>query len=93
MLMYQKQLSRRLITSATANDDYEQMIIGKLKSAHGFEYCQKLTRMMQDIHTSKDVNSDFKEYCAEKSVALPLDFSIMVLGTGAWPLEQKASGI
>lgn len=58
---YSKMLSNRLIKETSASEDAESSMIGKLKDACGFEYTTKLHRMFQDIQTSRDTNSQFKD--------------------------------
>ncbi|GAA5919879.1 hypothetical protein JCM1841_002089 [Sporobolomyces salmonicolor] len=86
---YSKMLANRLIRESSASDDAESSMIGKLKDACGFEYTSKLQRMFQDISINKDTNAQFKEKMAQTHDAseLTVDFSILVLGTSAWPLS------
>jgi len=87
MMVYSKLLSRRLINDQSASEDAEGIMISKLKSAQGFEYCMKLQRMIQDMAVSKDINTQFQADCDDKKVKLPTNFQIFVLATGSWPLQ------
>ena len=87
MLVYKKLLSKRFIGDSSGNDDFEAAMINKLKAAQGFEYTSSLQRMVQDIATSKDINTAFKEWCDQNDEKVALDLSISVLATGTWPLQ------
>jgi cullin 1 len=91
MLVYKKLLSKRLISDQSGNDDFEAAMINKLKTAQGFEYTSSLQRMVQDIATSKDINSAFKDWCEQNNEKVSLDLSISVLATGTWPLQPAAT--
>jgi len=57
-----------------------------------FEYTSKLQRMFTDITLSTDINEKFKGYLKDKQLDLGrVDFNIMVLTTGSWPLQQQTS--
>eukprot|EP01094_Clydonella_sp_ATCC50884_P019754 TRINITY_DN3932_c0_g1_i2.p1 TRINITY_DN3932_c0_g1~~TRINITY_DN3932_c0_g1_i2.p1 ORF type:complete len:758 (-),score=242.09 TRINITY_DN3932_c0_g1_i2:202-2475(-) len=89
MSFYSKRLAHRLINNTFASEDLERIMIEKLKSACGFEYTAKLQRMFQDISLSRDINEDFREHAAKPAV----DFSMLVLTTGSWPLAPAQSAI
>lgn len=84
---YSKMLAKRLVNHTSASDDAEAMMISKLKQTCGYEYTVKLQRMFQDIGVSKDLNSNFKEYLANKNVTTEIDFGIEVLSSGSWPFQ------
>ncbi|GAA6059887.1 hypothetical protein JCM10212_005270 [Sporobolomyces blumeae] len=90
---YSKMLAMRLIRETSASDDAESSMIGKLKDACGFEYTSKLQRMFQDISINKDTNAQFKEKMQQThdEADLTVDFSILVLGTSAWPLSAPST--
>jgi cullin 1 len=58
---YSKMLAKRLIQGTSASEEMEGQMIGKLKSACGFEYVSKLSRMFTDISLSRDLMEQFKE--------------------------------
>jgi len=85
-------LARRLIQSLSVSDDAEGIMISGLKQACGFEYTSKLQRMFTDITLSGDINEKFKEFLRNKSLELgKVDFNIMVLTAGSWPLQTQSS--
>ncbi|CAI9721271.1 cullin-1 [Octopus vulgaris] len=88
---YSKKLAKRLVLHTSASDDAEASMISKLKQACGFEYTSKLQRMFQDIGVSKDLNERFKKYLQASSQPLDIDFSIQVLTSGSWPIQQAGS--
>jgi len=86
MNYYSKLLAKRLIYSTSASDDMERLMVGKLKSACGYEYTSKLQRMFTDMSLSRDLNDLFKN-----GQNLNVDFSILVLATGSWPLQPPST--
>ncbi|XP_019851014.1 PREDICTED: cullin-1 isoform X2 [Amphimedon queenslandica] len=89
---YSKMLAKRLVQQISASDDAEASMISKLKQACGFEYTSKLQRMFQDMSLSKDLNDKFRQHLSAGDSALDsVDFSIMVLSSGAWPFTQGPS--
>ncbi|KAK6495673.1 hypothetical protein TWF481_002721 [Arthrobotrys musiformis] len=88
---YSEMLAKRLIRAASASQDAETSMIGKLKFMCGFEYTNKLQRMFQDMQTSKDLNDSYKEWMNDnldkESLKMATDFSIQVLSTSFWPLK------
>ena len=42
-------LAKRIIQNQSASDDFESLMISKLKQACGYEYTSKLQRMLQVI--------------------------------------------
>lgn len=91
MTFYSKNLANRLIQGTSASEDSEGSMIGKLKSACGFEYTSKLQRMFTDITVSRDLDDLFKQYANVKKVELHCEFSVLVLATGSWPLQPPTT--
>lgn len=89
---YSRMLAKRLVGGLSASEDAETNMIGKLKEACGFEYTNKLQRMFQDMQTSKDLNTAYKDHRAtleeERSA---IDATFQVLGTGFWPLTAPTT--
>jgi cullin 1 len=90
---YSKNLAKRLIHGASASEDLEGTMIGKLKSACGYEYTSKLQRMFTDMATSRDLLERFKNYLEDSSqtTSVGLDFNVLVLATGSWPLQPPST--
>ncbi|TNY17266.1 Cullin-domain-containing protein [Rhodotorula diobovata] len=90
---YSRMLSSRLIKETSASEDAESSMIGKLKDACGFEYTSKLQRMFQDIQTSRDTNSQFKDKMQQTHDAseLKIDFQVQVLSTASWPITAPST--
>lgn len=88
---YSRTLAKRLVHTSSVSDDAEMSMISKLKEACGFEYTNKLQRMFQDIQTSKDLNSSYREWydklLQDGGEKRAVDSSYQVLGTGFWPLN------
>jgi len=88
---YSKMLAKRLIHATSASEDLEGVMIGKLKSTCGYEYTSKLQRMFTDMSLSRDLLDRFKNHVDEKQASLGVDFSILVLATGSWPLQPPTT--
>lgn len=85
---YAKLLARRLILGISVSDDAERTMISGLKAVCGFEYVNKLTRMLTDITLSLDMNDTFREHMKANVQSVgKLDFSVIVLTAGSWPLQ------
>ncbi|CAI2161539.1 18874_t:CDS:10 [Funneliformis geosporum] len=85
---YSRMLAKRLIYGNSASEEAEMNMISRLKSACGVEYTSKLQRMFTDITISADVNKDFSDFLKKNPMNIGVDFSILVLTAGAWPLTQ-----
>ncbi|KDN52065.1 Cullin-domain-containing protein [Tilletiaria anomala UBC 951] len=93
---YTKNLARRLVHQQSASDDAELNMITKLKDACGYEYTSGLQRMFQDVNISKELNEEFKDLLGhrqEDAPANPIDFSVMVLTSGSWPMQPPTTKI
>ncbi|ORX47764.1 Cullin-domain-containing protein [Hesseltinella vesiculosa] len=88
---YSKMLAKRLVNGTSASDDAEGSMISKLKEACGFEYTSKLQRMLTDMSLSKEMNDNFKEVLQHHEDTNHVDFSMLVLGAGSWPLSAPST--
>jgi len=88
---YSKMLAKRLIHGTSASEDLEGTMIGKLKSTCGYEYTSKLQRMFTDMSLSRDLLERFKTHAEDKNLNLNIDFSVLVLATGSWPLQPPST--
>jgi len=84
-------LAKRLIHGTSASEDLEGTMIGKLKSTCGYEYTSKLQRMFTDMSLSRDLLERFKSHVEDKGLDLGVDFSVLVLATGSWPLQPPST--
>ncbi|KAJ8662605.1 hypothetical protein O0I10_001567 [Lichtheimia ornata] len=86
---YSRLLAKRLVNGTSASDDAEGSMISKLKEACGFEYTSKLQRMLTDMSLSKELNEQFKDLVQQSynTGGSNVDFNILVLGAGQWPLQ------
>ncbi|KAK4888093.1 hypothetical protein LTR28_003015, partial [Elasticomyces elasticus] len=93
---YSQMLAKRLVLGTSVSEDAETNMIGKLKDASGFEYTNKLQRMLQDMQTSKDLNSTYSDWrnenLEESDRKAAVDASYSILGTGFWPLMPASTG-
>jgi len=95
---YSKMLAKRLIHGTSASEDLEGVMIGKLKSTCGYEYTSKLQRMFTDMSLSRELLDRFKSHLEAtnqgadiNSLLGGVDFSVMVLATGSWPLQPPST--
>lgn len=88
---YAKMLAKRLIHGSSASEYLESQMINKLKQNCGFEYTSKLARMFSDISVSKELLEKF-DNSRQKQKGSDIDFNIMVLATGSWPLQPPTTG-
>lgn len=89
---YSRMLAKRLVGGQSSSEDAETNMIGKLKEQCGFEYTNKLQRMFQDMQTSKDLNTAYKQH--KESVGIGkegMDATFQVLGNGFWPLTAPTT--
>jgi len=92
---YSRQLAKRLVHGGSASEDAETSMISKLKEACGYEYTNKLQRMFQDIQTSKDLNSAYKDFennvLEGDDLKNAVDSNYHILGTSFWPLSPPST--
>eukprot|EP01121_Diplochlamys_sp_Union-15-3_P009627 TRINITY_DN2624_c0_g3_i1.p1 TRINITY_DN2624_c0_g3~~TRINITY_DN2624_c0_g3_i1.p1 ORF type:complete len:772 (-),score=134.47 TRINITY_DN2624_c0_g3_i1:29-2344(-) len=86
---YSKMLAKRLIHSTSASEYLEGQMISRLKQNCGYEYTSKLARMFNDMSLSRELQERFKNSLGSKDVAV--DFSVLVLATGSWPLQPPST--
>ena len=87
-LLYWKQLSKRLVGNLSYSDDAEASMISKLKDSCGWEYTEKLQSMINDVATSKDTSTRFKE-SFDEDTSLDFDFTVKILCNRKWPLQSN----
>ncbi|CAJ0597989.1 unnamed protein product [Cylicocyclus nassatus] len=82
---YTKMFSKRLISETSASEEAEVSLINKLKQMCGFEYTNRLSKMINDTQISKDSCAEFRDYLANQNVDLGIDFNMLILSSGSWP--------
>ncbi|EDO49091.1 predicted protein [Nematostella vectensis] len=87
---YSKMLAKRLIHNLSISMDAEEAMISRLKHACGYEYTNRLHWMFTDMSISSDLNSSFSDFLATAQVNMGINFSLLVLQSGAWPLGQTS---
>ncbi|KAI3384944.1 hypothetical protein SNEBB_005120 [Seison nebaliae] len=85
MSTYMKAMEKRLIFGQTIWDDAEEEFIKRLKETCGFEYTQKIARMLNDKKTSETLDVDFKKE-HRKDLPIP-NFMCYVLSSNSWSLQ------
>ncbi|KAL5524713.1 CDC53_2 [Sanghuangporus sanghuang] len=85
---YSHKLSKRLLHDVSVSNEAESSMISRLKEVCGFEYTQKLERMLTDSSLSNDLTEAFRQKMViSHPVDSDLTFTIQVLGTNVWPLR------
>ncbi|KAE9415044.1 hypothetical protein Angca_008267 [Angiostrongylus cantonensis] len=82
---YTKMFSKRLISETSASEEAEVSLINKLKQMCGFEYTNRLSKMINDTQISKDSCCEFRDYLNSRKIDLRMDFSMLILSSGSWP--------
>ena len=83
---YKQHLAKRLLNGKSYSDDAERSLLGKLKVECGYQFTSKLESMFNDIRTSRETMSQFKNWLEEKEISVGVDLNVQVLTTGAWPI-------
>ncbi|KAI8811084.1 Cullin [Cladochytrium replicatum] len=87
---YSRLLAKRLIFGTSLSDDAESGMISRLKAACGVEYTSKLQRMFTDVAVSHDLQKRFRTSMESRGAKMSVDFSVMVLTAGSWPLSASS---
>uniref|UniRef100_A0A158P8A9 CULLIN_2 domain-containing protein n=1 Tax=Angiostrongylus cantonensis TaxID=6313 RepID=A0A158P8A9_ANGCA len=77
---YTKMFSKRLISETSASEEAEVSLINKLKQMCGFEYTNRLSKMINDTQISKVCH-----FISNRKIDLRMDFSMLILSSGSWP--------
>eukprot|EP00968_Pinguiococcus_pyrenoidosus_P001081 scaffold48_cov311-Pinguiococcus_pyrenoidosus.AAC.276 len=76
--IYRNQLSKRLLYQRSASDDWERMMISKLKLTCGAQFTGKMEGMLNDLSIGDDQRAKFDIYLQDKSIEAELEFSVQV---------------
>ena len=92
---YKQHLAKRLLAGSSFSDDAERSLIVKLKTECGYQFTSKLESMFTDMKTSADTMASYRERQLEAGGEGPegggVDISVLVLTTGAWPMQSGAA--
>ncbi|CAF3953992.1 unnamed protein product [Rotaria sordida] len=83
--LYQKLLSKRLLHQLIILNEYEGLIISKLKQIYTYEYTTTVERMYQDIIISKTLMSEYEKFCKNPHLTDLVNFSAIILNSKSWP--------
>lgn len=85
-----KLLAKRLIYGLSHSMDAEEVVINRLRQICGYEFTNKLQKMFSDMKLNVDLNNKFSASLTEGQtpVDLGVNFSMLVLQAGAWPITQ-----
>uniref|UniRef100_A0A6B2L5C9 Cullin family profile domain-containing protein n=1 Tax=Arcella intermedia TaxID=1963864 RepID=A0A6B2L5C9_9EUKA len=86
---YSRYLAKRLINECSTSEEAEKAMISGLREVCGYEYTIKLQRMFNDMGTSNEVDSKFKDHLTQNNLSFGIEFEVMVLTSGSWPIFSK----
>lgn len=88
-IWYRRCLSKRLLfnNSSPEDEENEELIIQRLKTANSVEYTNKITNMFNDIRVSKNLGVAYKDLVSKKSIDSKEcvgDLEPKILDTASW---------
>ena len=94
--VYATELATRLLNKTSISQEYEELMIQKLKVECGANQVGKMTQMFRDIQLSKDMQADFQHHVElfrdkeaddykSGNYIKGVEFNIEVLTSGTWP--------
>ena len=88
-IWYRRCLSKRLLfnNSSPEDEENEELIIQRLKTANSVEYTNKITNMFNDIRVSKNLGVAYKDLVSKKSIdskEFVGDLEPKILDTASW---------
>ena len=90
---YKKHLSRRLLMKRSVSMDAERQMISKMKLAVGNAFTTRIEKMFQDMNTSTELTSSYKQYVTSLGDPDPkrAELDVSVLTSTMWPYETMMS--
>ncbi|KAH3672368.1 hypothetical protein WICPIJ_010053 [Wickerhamomyces pijperi] len=86
---YRRLLARRLIHGTSSSEETEEAIVHRLQSENSLEYTSKISKMFQDIRTSHELRTLFKEEASKDAeLARAADFEPFILTEMMWPFNH-----
>eukprot|EP01129_Flabellula_baltica_P016889 TRINITY_DN9194_c0_g1_i1.p1 TRINITY_DN9194_c0_g1~~TRINITY_DN9194_c0_g1_i1.p1 ORF type:complete len:738 (+),score=157.28 TRINITY_DN9194_c0_g1_i1:25-2238(+) len=82
---YRNLLGRRLLYKSSKSESLEAFMISKLQPLSSADYYSKVSRMLQDIDSSRILESEFKEHGSDK---YDYKFSVEILTFVYWPIKE-----
>lgn len=85
-------VQKRLLGNRTSNEDFERLMLSKMKTECGFQYTSKLEGMFNDLKTSADLMVAFRrefrgaDEAAGAASPSPCELDVSVLTSGFWPV-------
>lgn len=87
---FQQHVMKRLLYSRAASSEAERSFISKMKIDCGFMYTAKLEVMFNDMRTSEEGATAFREWMAQQSNNSQCgEMSVSVLTTMSWPISKS----
>ncbi|OQS02543.1 Cullin family protein [Thraustotheca clavata] len=92
---YAKLLSQRLIHGTSVANDFEVLLVQKLREVCGCDFVSKLQKMFSDKLVSQTISSSYRawrdEHHGMDEPNYLVDFSFDVLTAGVWPIPTSFS--
>lgn len=89
---YRRLFARRLIHGTSTSEEDEELVIQRLQSENSMEYTGKITKMLQDIRLSKQLEKEFEsaiKIAPDYSRPKYPDFQPFVLAETMWPFSYQ----
>ena len=86
---YKKHLSKRLLMKRSVSMDAERQMISKMKLAVGNAFTTRIEKMFQDMNTSAELTSSYKQYVASLGDLDPkrAELDVSILTSTMWPSD------
>lgn len=87
---YRRMLAKRLIHGTSSSNEDEETVIQRLQTENSMEYTSKITKMFQDVRSSLELKTTFKEEASkrEDSKNIVPDFEPFILTETMWPFSS-----
>ena len=90
---YKKHLSKRLLMKRSVSMDAERQMISKMKLAVGNAFTTRIEKMFQDMNTSAELTSSYKQFVASLGDPDPkrVELDVSILTSTMWPSDTMMS--
>lgn len=89
---YRKNFAKRLIHGTSTSEHDEEVVIQRLQNENSMEYTGKITKMLQDVRLSKQLETDFNNLMKNEQTSngiKQIDFQPFVLAETMWPFPNQ----
>lgn len=86
---YKKHLAARLLSSTSADEQIEKIMIQKLKAECGHQFTSRLEGMFKDIKRSQQLIKGYGDWNTRQRRTCDTEMVVTVLTTGFWPVSNS----